>query len=334
MTDASTGDPNLLKFLAIGRLAKGSSGGAVLARNVGGTEEEKKQTLGKHQVLAYAAASKDERTKIFKKHVKELMSKGASRLTGGKRVRLLSDEAEDGGGEDPSGRYELHVLTEYIDGDPNYALVFFAITSLDFTKHQGIATLFKDLKAGVYDQFDSETLMTTQSSGPMHGHLRRFFEQLFTKYNKQLLTQVSRKVEEVKEVMKDNVNKALNNVEQLEEMEVKAERMEDQAKLFERRSGSVLWLMRCRYIKITLILGLVVAAILAYIIYYIYSKTHSDDDPASPPVDPAPPAPEPTPSPTPAAVIRPVLQAMAGVPIPRPAKKMLQMLRTQLDART
>lgn len=35
-----------------------------VARNVGGTEEEKKQTLGKHQVLAYAAASKDDRTKI------------------------------------------------------------------------------------------------------------------------------------------------------------------------------------------------------------------------------------------------------------------------------
>ncbi len=95
-TDVQTGDPNILKFLAIGRLAKGSSGGAIcqprkcspllcecarcvsvltslcscvcasVARNVGGTEEEKKQTLGKHQVLAYAAASKDERTKIVR----------------------------------------------------------------------------------------------------------------------------------------------------------------------------------------------------------------------------------------------------------------------------
>ena len=55
----------------------------------------------------------------YKKHVKELMSKGASRLTGGKRVRLLSDEGEE------ADRYELNVLTEYIDGDPNYALVFF-----------------------------------------------------------------------------------------------------------------------------------------------------------------------------------------------------------------
>jgi hypothetical protein len=58
----------------------------------------------------------------YKKHVKELMSKGASRLTGGKRVRLISDEGEE------ADKYELHVLTEYIDGDPNYALVFFGQT--------------------------------------------------------------------------------------------------------------------------------------------------------------------------------------------------------------
>lgn len=65
----------------------------------------------------------------YKKHVKELMSKGASRLTGGKRVRLISDEGEE------ADKYELHVLTEYIDGDPNYALVFFGQHSLSPPAH-------------------------------------------------------------------------------------------------------------------------------------------------------------------------------------------------------
>lgn len=83
-----------------------------------GALAEEKKILGKHQVLAYAAATKDEKTKKYKQHVKELMSKGAARLTGGKRVRLTSDESE---GE----KYELNVLTEYIDNDPNLAIVFF-----------------------------------------------------------------------------------------------------------------------------------------------------------------------------------------------------------------
>lgn len=119
-----------------------------------------------------------------------------------------------------------------------------AITSVDFGKHQSISGLLKDFKQGVYTEFPSDVLAHAQSSGPVHSTMRRFFESLFLKYNKSQLLTVSRKVEEVKEVMKDNVNKALNNVEQLEEMEVKAESMENQAKLFERRSGSVLWLMR------------------------------------------------------------------------------------------
>lgn len=281
MTDPSTGNPHLLKFMALGRLAKGSSGGAIQARATDGSEEEKK-SLGKHQVLAYASAIKDDRTKIYKKHVKELMSKGASRLTGGKRVRLLSDEGDE------ADRYELNVLTEYIDGDPNYALVFFAVTAIDFGKHQSIAALFKDFKTGVYEQFDSSVLSTSQSSGPIHGSLRGYFEQLFNKYNKSLLTVVTHKVDAVKEVMKENVEKALNNVEQLEEMEIKAEKMEDQAKMFERRSGSVLWLMRCRYIKITLLLGLLVACLLGYLIYYIYQKTHTDQVKVIAPAEPLP----------------------------------------------
>lgn len=204
------------------------------------------------------------------------MSKGAGRLTGGKRVRLLSDEGTD------DERYELNVLTEYIENDPNYALVFFAVTALDFGKHQSIASLFRDFKTGVYEQFNSEVLSTSQSSGPIHSTLRPYFEQLFAKYNKNLLSEVSSKVDVVKEAMKENVEKALSNVEQLEEMEVKAEKMEDQAKLFERRSGSVLWLMRCRYIKLTLLLGLLVAALLSYLIYYIYQKTHTESVPVIP----------------------------------------------------
>lgn len=185
-----------------------------VARDLEGGAPEEKKSLGKHQVLAYASASKDERTKRYKQHVKELMSKGASRLTGGKRVRLTSDEGEE-------EKYELNVLTEYIDGDPNLALVFFAITAVDFGKHQSISGLFKDFKEGVYTEFPSETLANAQSSGPVHSTMKRFFESLFAKYNKSQLINVARKVDQVKDVMKENVNKALNNVEHLEEVRLR-----------------------------------------------------------------------------------------------------------------
>jgi len=286
MTDPRTGESNILKFLAVGRLAAGSSAGAVVARQVStlserSVSEDEKRTMGKHQVLAFASASKDERTKTYKHHVKELMSKGASRLAGGKRVRLLSDEDEEGG-----ERYELNVLTEYIDDDPNAALVFFAITCMGFGKHQSISSLFRELKHGVYERFPSEILANTQSSGPMHAQLKPFFEQLFNKYNRSALLEVNRKVEGVKAVMKDNVNKALNNVEQLEEMEVKAERMEGHARQFERRSKKVSWLMRCRSWKITIIVALVVIALLTYLIWYIASRTRTIKETTQPDTTP------------------------------------------------
>lgn len=50
--------------------------------------------------------------------------------------------------------------------------------------------------------------------------------------------------------MSQNVKKALNNVEQLEEMESKSEEMENQARKFEKNSNNVKSLMRWRYIKV------------------------------------------------------------------------------------
>jgi hypothetical protein len=150
-----------------------------------------------------------------------------------------------------------------------------AITCLDFAKHHQIGTLFKDMKSVIYQSFESSALSTLSSSGPIHLTLRPHLEVIFARFNKDILMTVNAKVEQVKEKMKENVEKALTNVEVLEEMEIKAESMVNQAKLFEKRSGSVLWMMRCRYIKVTALLGLMVGCLLAYLIYFIYTKVHT-----------------------------------------------------------
>lgn len=269
--DAAVGGVNILKFLALGRLAKGSSGGAVAAtKPTYGPKGEIIQPptpSDKHQVLAYAAATKDEKVKAYKKHVKAIMLKGAAKLTGGKRVRLVSQDKD----------YELHVLAEYVDNDPNKCIVFFVITDIDFGKRHSVANLLKEFKAGVFQQFKPDTLGSATSSSGLNRTCQTFFNLLFARYNVDKLALVSAKVESVKETMKDNVDKALSNVEQLEEMEVKAERMEDQARLFQKRSSNLLWIMRCRYIKIMLLIFLLVGAVLGYIIYYLYNKYHTND---------------------------------------------------------
>ncbi len=74
--------------------------------------------------------------------------------------------------------------------------------------------------------------------------------------------------------MRDNVTRALNNVEQLEDMEEKAADMDSQARRFKKTASAVKSMFRCRYYKITVILVLAVLAIVAWIGYAIYKKVH------------------------------------------------------------
>ena len=59
-------------------------------------------------------------------------------------------------------------------------------------------------------------------------------------------------------------DKALTNVEHLEEMETKAEQFQEHAKQFSKNSAKLKDLFRCRYYKINLLLAILVTAIVAY----------------------------------------------------------------------
>jgi len=88
---------------------------------------------------------------------------------------------------------------------------------------------------------------------------------LIKKYGANKLADVQSKVEEVKTVMKDNVNKTLENVEKLEDLESKSETIENSAKQFEKGSRGLNLSMRCRYYKMTAIIALLVIAVLLII---------------------------------------------------------------------
>lgn len=51
----------------------------------------------------------------YKSHVKAIMSKGASKLTPGKRIRLTSDNND----------YDLHVVAEGLEEQDEKVIVFF-----------------------------------------------------------------------------------------------------------------------------------------------------------------------------------------------------------------
>jgi hypothetical protein len=107
----------------------------------------------------------------------------------------------------------------------------------------------------------------------MNKSSQAFLQRLLTQFNSSKLNEAQMKVEVVKEQMKVNVEKALNNVEHLEELETKSEQFEEQAKQFSKNAYKVKQLFRCRYYKVTMLIVCIGLAILAYIIYLIYNAS-------------------------------------------------------------
>jgi len=232
----------LVKFLAVGRLVKNKDG-----------EFEENQ----HQIIALLAENKDDPTsnKAYRTHVKQIMNKGASKLKPNRRIRLTSD------GND----YDLHVMADLLENKDDQVIVFFAVTDVEFGKTHSVAKLLEEFKSEFYKANDPSTVKIAKQNGPVNKSCQAFLAQLIKKYGANKLADVQQKVEEVKIVMKDNVNRTLENVEKLEDLESKSETIENSAKQFEKGARGMQLSMRCRYYKMTAIVALLIISILLII---------------------------------------------------------------------
>jgi TolA-binding protein len=111
-------------------------------------------------------------------------------------------------------------------------------------------------------------------TGAIHKQSQSLLTNLFQQYNNSKLRNVQGKVEEVKDLMKSNVQAALNNMEQLEDMEVKSEQFEEQARQFSKGATDVKRMMRCKYIKVTIVLAIIICTVIGVISWYAYKETH------------------------------------------------------------
>jgi len=201
----------LVKFLAVGRLAK----------NKDGTFNE-----NGHQIIALLAQDKNDSThKSYKNHVKQIMNKGAQKLKPNKRIRLTSD------GND----YDLHVMADLLDSKDDQIIVFFAVTDVEFGKTHSVAKLLEDFKSSFYGANDANSILAAKANGTVHKNSQSLLEALLKKYGQNKLAEVQQRVEEVKNVMRDNVDRTLENVEKLEDLEQKSETIENSAKQFEKK---------------------------------------------------------------------------------------------------
>jgi len=229
---------SILYYLAVGRLVK----------------ENGEFAEGKHQVIASAPApSHDVQEKDYKIHVQQIMNKGALKLKPEKRIRLTADD----------NNYDLHVMADTL-GDS--LLVYFAVTSTGFGKAQSVVKLLDDFKAGFLSMNNLSDIEKAKEKGSVHKASQDLFNKLFTTYGQDKLKSVQEKVDAVKDVMKDNVTKALDNVDALDELEGKSEQFESQAKQFEKSATKTKTMMRCREIKLTALIVFIVLIVIVIIV--------------------------------------------------------------------
>jgi len=249
MAAASTAPKqNLVKYLAVGKLVKDASGNFV---------------AGKHLTLcSLLSDTADPAKDSYKTRVNDIMSKAASKLSMGKRICLTSD--------DPGTNYELHLLPEEVEGTEGVVIIYFVAVDPGFGKAHSITKLLADFKSGLYEQGGGA--IASSGNGELQSRMSGRLQSLSSKFGSSKITTAQNKVEEVKAVMRENVDLALANVDKLQDMEEKSSELERESKSFSRGATKLARSMKCKNIKIVLIFILLVLAVLAAIIFPLVKK--------------------------------------------------------------
>jgi len=217
---------------------------------------------GKHQIIASAPApSQEAQEKDYKTHVMQILNKGATKLKPEKRIRLTADD----------NNYDLHVMADTLGES---LLVYFAVASTGFGKSQSVVKLLDDFKAGFLSVNHLGDIEKAKEKGGVNKASQDLFTKLFATYGTDKLKHVQDKVDAVKDVMKVNVTKALDNVEALDQLEGKSEQFESQAKQFEKQATKTKTMMRCREIKLTLLIAFIIIIIIIIIIVATLPKSN------------------------------------------------------------
>mmetsp|Transcript_43338 Transcript_43338/g.65491 ORF Transcript_43338/g.65491 Transcript_43338/m.65491 type:complete len:140 (-) Transcript_43338:434-853(-) len=85
------------------------------------------------------------------------------------------------------------------------------------------------------------------------------------------------KVDQVKISMQDNIAVMLKNTEQAETLADKSEQLNEQATVFKKKSTDLKKQMKCKNLKMTIILGLLIFGILAVILVPLILKATKKD---------------------------------------------------------
>ena len=132
-------------------------------------------------------------------------------------------------------------------------------------QYHPIAVVLRDLKAATYSEVDGTQLATVKAAAPAtRSLLAPVFQRIALVYGHSPLKTVEGKVAAVKDVMTASVARALQSVEQLEDMEESSERFEEQSKQFHKKTVLVRRVHRKNYYVLAVLIAVVILAVILY----------------------------------------------------------------------
>lgn len=215
-------------------------------------------------ILSFAPpAGKSEKSKN-EGTCKQVLEK-ADRLKIGSKIQLNNDE-------------KTHIVLAQADyADPNESsckIVVFAIVTTAWTQAKSANELLRDFR----EQFiKSNSTQSIQAAGTSDSGIMKKSEGLLqtivARHGNDKLAEVQAKTDAIKNIMEDNVSKALGNVENLKQMEENAEDLLGSAKKFEDKSGALKKKFCQQYWKVTIAIVLIILLILIIVVASVCAQT-------------------------------------------------------------
>jgi hypothetical protein len=156
-----------------------------------------------------------------------------------------------------------------------------AMCAADFPRRQAFA-LLEDLAVRTQNPASAEAVAAARGEGELGkalaAPLREALAQSHRAAPASAVATVTAKVEEVKVVMEGNINKVLENAENLASIENKSEVLRQEAHQFQKKSVSVRNALWWRNFKMKLVVAAVVLCVLGYILIPVIAKAARKKD--------------------------------------------------------
>jgi len=166
---------------------------------------------------------------------------------------------------------------QIIYGADNEGICMAVITGLNYPSRVAIAMLTE-----LYKEFKpkfgaaAKTAQTNTLSKKAKDMMKKSADKYSDLNKVDKAAALNSKVNEVKSQMSDNISSILKNTEKAETIQAKSEQLNEQAAVFKKRSTDLKKQMKCKNLKMTLLLAGLVIGILAVILVPLIMKAKKD----------------------------------------------------------